>query len=93
MSWSLRHGYTAAFFKPKDGSQHATDDRDRLLADALGQLASGEIISLRRTIDGRSSQENMPGALTQTADQEEMQQPQRDVIRTFPLCRAKISPP
>jgi len=39
--------------------QHATEDRDRALASALGKLARPEdVISLRRTKDGRSSNPN-----------------------------------
>lgn len=39
--------------------QHATEDRDRALASALGKLARPEeVISLRRTKDGRSSDPN-----------------------------------
>ena len=32
--------------------QHATADRDRVIADALASLASGEVLNLRRTQDG-----------------------------------------
>jgi integrase len=35
--------------------QHATEDRDRVLADALGKLASAKVVPLRRTKDGRGS--------------------------------------
>lgn len=35
--------------------QHATDDRDRAIAEALGQLAEGtEIVSLRSTAESPS---------------------------------------
>jgi integrase len=38
--------------------QHATEDRDRVLAEALGKLATAKIVPLRRTKDGRSFSSN-----------------------------------
>jgi hypothetical protein len=40
--------------------QHAAQDRDELIADALGALATGDIVHLRRTKDGQSSGESAP---------------------------------
>ena len=37
--------------------QHMTADRDRVLADALADLANGRVVDLRRTKDGRSPEE------------------------------------
>jgi len=57
--------------------QHATEDRDRVLADALGKLASEKVLPLRRTKDGRRSRRSTSKAPAQAVDQEKGLQPQR----------------
>jgi integrase len=52
--------------------QHATLDRDAMIADALGALAQGEVVPLRRTKDGRSS--GAPPAATRSDAAEQVQQ-------------------
>jgi len=43
--------------------QHATEDRDRVLAEALGKLAAqGKVVPLRRTKHGRSSKSAAAGS-------------------------------
>jgi len=81
LTWSATLGATTAELMYRAGHkspvaalryQHATQDRDAALADALGDLASGEIVQLRRTKDGRSS-EAPPASFEQTgAEQVEL---------------------
>ncbi len=65
LTWAAATGASTAELMRRAGQksataalryQHATEDRDRALADALGQLAkSAKVVPLRRTSDGRSS--------------------------------------
>jgi integrase len=81
LTWSAMLGATTAELKHRAGHdsavaalryQHATQDRDRAIADALGELATGDIVQLRRTRDGQSFGD---GSAKTTSGQE---QPQRD---------------
>lgn len=65
LTWAAATGASTAELMKRAGHksataalryQHATEDRDRALADALGKLAKGpKVVPLRRTNDGRSS--------------------------------------
>ena len=64
LTWAASLGATTADFMYRAGHksptaalryQHAAQERDAVLADALGALASGETVHLQRTKDGRSS--------------------------------------
>ena len=80
MTWAASLGATTADFMYRAGHksptaalryQHAAQERDAVLADALGALASGETVHLQRTkFDWRNGQ-NAP-------EQSDLEQPQRD---------------
>jgi len=63
LTWSATLGATTAELMHRGGHdspvaalryQHATQDRDRALADALGELTTGDIVQLKQTWDGQS---------------------------------------
>jgi len=58
--------------------QHASAARDRAIANALGDLASGKVVQMGRTNDGRSSTNDPPGDTAEPSDQGDQWQPQRD---------------
>ncbi len=87
LTWSAGLGATTAELMYRAGHksptaalryQHAAQERDEVLADALGALATGDIVHLRRTKDGRSSPGGTANAAKGSADQERDEQPQRD---------------
>ena len=58
--------------------QHASAARDRAIANALGDLASGRVVPMGRTNDGRSSPSDPANGPSEPADQGDSWQPQRD---------------
>jgi hypothetical protein len=56
--------------------QHATEERDRVFAEALGQFADADVVPLRRTKDEQSSQPSADGHDARNQAKEE-EQPQR----------------
>ena len=87
LTWSAGLGATTAELMHRAGHkspaaalryQHATQDRDAVLADALGALATGEVVHFRRTNDGQSSEGSSTTPRNMGHEQVQLEQPQRD---------------
>jgi hypothetical protein len=87
LTWSSTLGATTAELMHRGGHdshvaalryQHATQDRDWALANALGELATGDILQLRRTKDGRSFESGSSGTENTFAEQGKLSRPNGD---------------
>jgi integrase len=99
LTWVARLGATTREIMRRGGHsspvaalpyQHATDDSDAVLADALGALSTGDVVRLRRTKDGRSSEVSSDSSQETGAEQAQPEQPQRYAA---PTGFEPVSPP